>query len=298
MNEALDRVPNDPDYATTRSRRSASPPRRDRGRRHHHHRPLQELETPLPRRHGRSKDAPRWSSSRWSARRHCRDRNDQPGEFTVDGQPADELLGVATIDSRAPASDDSVLSTVSIESPRRARRCRPVQRRGSARSTFEANVVWELKQGDKTVRNGFTTAQECCTLSPYSFTVDRSAGRLHPRRARHRRVRRRGHRDQPGHEGDHGPVGAAVSPVNRRISHLSGVATPIKWLFHQRTGQPSRPYPPSQCSGSSEIFCQIFWLIWAASVSSSLTVLSTTGSEVRSAHRAAVFAISETSSLQ
>ena len=43
-------------------------------------------------------------------------------------------------------------------------------------STFEANVVWELKQGDMTVRHGFTTAQECCTLSPYSFTVTAPPG--------------------------------------------------------------------------------------------------------------------------
>ena len=43
-------------------------------------------------------------------------------------------------------------------------------------ATFEANVVWELKRGDATVRNGFTTAQECCTLTPYSFTVNAPPG--------------------------------------------------------------------------------------------------------------------------
>ena len=37
-------------------------------------------------------------------------------------------------------------------------------------------MVWELKRGDATVRNGFTTAQECCTLSPYSFTVTAPPG--------------------------------------------------------------------------------------------------------------------------
>jgi hypothetical protein len=43
-------------------------------------------------------------------------------------------------------------------------------------ATFEANVVWELMAGDKVVRQGFTTAQECCTLSPYTFTVTAPAG--------------------------------------------------------------------------------------------------------------------------
>jgi hypothetical protein len=43
-------------------------------------------------------------------------------------------------------------------------------------ATFEANVQWELKQGDTVVRRGFTTAEECCTLAPYSFSVDAPAG--------------------------------------------------------------------------------------------------------------------------
>ena len=43
-------------------------------------------------------------------------------------------------------------------------------------SAFEANVVWELTQGDRVVRHGFTTAAECCTLSPYSFTVTATPG--------------------------------------------------------------------------------------------------------------------------
>ena len=37
-------------------------------------------------------------------------------------------------------------------------------------------MVWELKQGDRVVRNGFTTATECCTLSPYTFTVTHPPG--------------------------------------------------------------------------------------------------------------------------
>ena len=43
-------------------------------------------------------------------------------------------------------------------------------------ATFEANVVWELKRGEEVVRQGFTTARECCALSPYSFEVTAPPG--------------------------------------------------------------------------------------------------------------------------
>ena len=36
---------------------------------------------------------------------------------------------------------------------------------------FEANVVWELRQGDQVVESGFTTAEQCCTMAPYSFPL-------------------------------------------------------------------------------------------------------------------------------
>ena len=35
---------------------------------------------------------------------------------------------------------------------------------------------YTLRRGDDTVRNGFTTARECCTLSPYSFEVTAPPG--------------------------------------------------------------------------------------------------------------------------
>jgi hypothetical protein len=39
-------------------------------------------------------------------------------------------------------------------------------------NTFEANVVWELKDGSGTVvQHEFTTAAECCKLAPYEFTI-------------------------------------------------------------------------------------------------------------------------------
>jgi hypothetical protein len=46
----------------------------------------------------------------------------------------------------------------------------PITVEGQA-AAFEANVQWELKQGDAVVKQGFTTAEECCTLSPFSFPI-------------------------------------------------------------------------------------------------------------------------------
>jgi hypothetical protein len=43
-------------------------------------------------------------------------------------------------------------------------------------ATFEGNVQWELRQGSTVVKRGFTTAGECCTLSPYSFSVSVGPG--------------------------------------------------------------------------------------------------------------------------
>ena len=101
-----------------------------------------------------------------------------PVQFTVDGQPAADLFGFG-VDTSSPvqrASEDSVIAPVLIDSPTQGATV-PTQFEVTGRAaTFEANVVWELKRGDDTVRNGFTTAQECCTLSPYSFTVTAPPG--------------------------------------------------------------------------------------------------------------------------
>ncbi|HET9861299.1 MAG TPA: Gmad2 immunoglobulin-like domain-containing protein, partial [Nocardioidaceae bacterium] len=38
-------------------------------------------------------------------------------------------------------------------------------------NAFEANVQWELMQGDTVVKEGFTMAEEAFTMAPYSFRV-------------------------------------------------------------------------------------------------------------------------------
>lgn len=86
------------------------------------------------------------------------------------------VLGVrvARVLPRAAAND--VVAPVSITDPAEGSTVgRTFTVRGQA-ATFEANVQWELLAHGKVVRSGHTTAAECCTLSPYSFTVHAPPG--------------------------------------------------------------------------------------------------------------------------
>jgi hypothetical protein len=94
----------------------------------------------------------------------------------VDGEQVDQVLGVPASEPLGAGSADSTLATIWVTSPAEGA---TVERRfevtGQA-AAFEANVVWELKQGEEVVDSGFATAAECCTLSPYSFTVSAEPG--------------------------------------------------------------------------------------------------------------------------
>jgi hypothetical protein len=103
-------------------------------------------------------------------------RSTQPVTFTVSGSQVADVLGEPTDSPVVPAGDDSALATVLIESPAQDATVPQTFIVKGRAATFEANVVWELKRGDATVRNGFTTAGECCTLSSYSFTVTAPPG--------------------------------------------------------------------------------------------------------------------------
>jgi hypothetical protein len=99
-----------------------------------------------------------------------------PVQFTLDGKPVDSLLGIDTSAPVERASGDSVLSPVSITTPiEGAKVSTQFEVKGQA-AAFEANVVWELKRGNTVVRKGFTTAEQCCTLAPYAFTVTATPG--------------------------------------------------------------------------------------------------------------------------
>jgi spore germination protein GerM len=102
--------------------------------------------------------------------------SEQPVRFTIDGKPADRVYNVDTSAPVQRASADSMLSTVSIATPTEGAVVPSRFEVTGQAATFEANVVWELKRGDEVVRNGFTTARECCTQSPYSFSVTAPPG--------------------------------------------------------------------------------------------------------------------------
>ncbi|MCW2846249.1 MAG: hypothetical protein JWR90_223 [Marmoricola sp.] len=103
-------------------------------------------------------------------------REDLPVRFTVGGQPTAQVLGVDTSSPVEKASADATLSTVSITSPTEGATVPTRFEVTGQAASFEGNVVWELKQSDRVGRSGYTTAKECCTLSPYSFTVTAAPG--------------------------------------------------------------------------------------------------------------------------
>ena len=104
-------------------------------------------------------------------------QSNAPVAFKIDGTLSDTVLGVKVGPALARAKPDKVKSTISVFSPTQgATVSSPFTVTGEA-ATFEANVVWELMRGDKVVKHGFSTARECCTLSPYSFTVKARPGK-------------------------------------------------------------------------------------------------------------------------
>ncbi len=101
-----------------------------------------------------------------------------PVKFLLGGQPTDMILGVPTAEPLAAADDLDVLAPVQISSPTNGQKVKAgkITVTGVA-AAFEANVTWELfVGGDAVVDTGFATAQECCTLSPYSFELTLAPG--------------------------------------------------------------------------------------------------------------------------
>lgn len=83
----------------------------------------------------------------------------------------DTLLGVPVSEPLAEGDEMDVLAQVWIIDPaENAEVTAPFKVSGLA-AAFEANVLWELRQGDTVVAEGFTTTEECCKMAPYSFRV-------------------------------------------------------------------------------------------------------------------------------
>lgn len=99
-----------------------------------------------------------------------------PVQLLLSGKHTDTVLGVPASEPLARGDASSTLAQVWIIEPAQGARVPSGFKVSGLAAAFEANVQWELKQGGTVVKKGFTTAQECCTMAPYSFTVDAPPG--------------------------------------------------------------------------------------------------------------------------
>lgn len=94
-----------------------------------------------------------------------------PVRFLVEGRTTDQLLGEPTSEPLAEGDPMEVQAPVWVITPQEGEEVSgplTVEGRGAF---FEANVSWQVLQDGSVVDDGFATAQECCTLSPFSFEV-------------------------------------------------------------------------------------------------------------------------------
>lgn len=99
-----------------------------------------------------------------------------PVTFSGPDGELETLLGVDVAGGVARGAADEVLSPISVDGPvEGAEVSSPFSVEGQA-ATFEGNVQWRLEREGEVVKQGFTTAEECCTLAPYRFTVEAPPG--------------------------------------------------------------------------------------------------------------------------
>jgi len=99
-----------------------------------------------------------------------------PVQFLINGERTDTVLGVPTSEPLSQGQDFDVLAMVWIIEPAEGAKLQSPFKVSGLANAFEANVQWELMQGDALVDSGFTTARECCTMAPYSFKVTAPPG--------------------------------------------------------------------------------------------------------------------------
>lgn len=100
----------------------------------------------------------------------------QPVQFLLDGERTDMVLGVPTSEPVAAGEAMAVQASVWVISPQHGDTVGTtftVEGRGAF---FEANVSWQLLRDGEVVEDGFTSAEEGMTLSPYSFKVTAEPG--------------------------------------------------------------------------------------------------------------------------
>ena len=80
-------------------------------------------------------------------------------QFTLNGNPIDQVLGIPTSEPLANAPQNDVLALVSITAPEEGAVVSGSFTANGVANSNEANVPWQLKQGDKVVKSGFSTAE-------------------------------------------------------------------------------------------------------------------------------------------
>ncbi|MDN5894134.1 MAG: GerMN domain-containing protein [Nocardioides sp.] len=81
-----------------------------------------------------------------------------PVQFEVDGNPIDQVYGVPTAEPVGNKPVLRTLSMMSITAPAEGSTVSGKFTATGANNSFEATVQWQILQGDKVVKDGFTTA--------------------------------------------------------------------------------------------------------------------------------------------
>ncbi len=97
-----------------------------------------------------------------------------PVLVTRDGEPVDRILSAA-VDQPIEA-DDSAVAGVYVTYPDDGARVEGPLRVSGESNTFEANVVWRVRQGSEVVRSGSTMGGSYGDWAPFRFRVDLSPG--------------------------------------------------------------------------------------------------------------------------
>ncbi len=93
--------------------------------------------------------------------------------FELDGNPIDQVLGVPTSEPLANAPQLDVLAMVNVTTPEEGAVVSGSFAASGVASSFEANVPWEIRQGDRVVKTGFVMAEGWMDkLYPWQTTVD------------------------------------------------------------------------------------------------------------------------------
>ena len=95
-------------------------------------------------------------------------------QFRLDGNPVDQVLGVATSEPVTNAPQLDVLSLVSITDPEQGAGASGTLKVSGVANSFEANVPWQILQGDQVVQEGYVTAEGAYgdELYPWHDSID------------------------------------------------------------------------------------------------------------------------------